>query len=813
MKTMKYFPLILMMLLSLFSIQSSQAAPIIEDDLSMGIATENSRGSVAILVIDDFGFDGLPLEYQEAQEGNCTVNPSGQGGRSRVTGMSVMVGFGRSRVTGMVEAAFANIPHGYLVYEKFIELFSSATRTVSTTGDGTFGLSWMGAIEAWEVDQGDPDTFLVQIDTGGYNTDVITSRISEAIHALAGDPWEIDRYVLNMSFGVVPCDLGDEYEAYREFIENEGDLQLMKQELLALMGGGADQEDLLSLADGLRPDAQKEYLLGLLRTHFAYGNSVSAVDWRLLEYDPLSDFLDNPSNYTGLDIHVVGIAAAGNHSKDYPFAPALWEGVVSVSAPPVSLEKPFDYSNAGEVMMDGVYRDYLGTSFAAPELSYHAAVYLLEGGFQYWVGSGTPTCSGSEGDSTPPLAYASESGPWDDLPLNDASQYYCGDFLMPGQHAGAAITPLVSSLTIWADSPRFPALAILGEEFKNRYDVEIIIEEMDFWDIQENFVLAASAGAGPDIVMGKNEWLGTFVPGGLVTKLSTSDWQADFAPAAVQAFDYEGAPYGVPFVFENVALFYNPDYAPYPPTTWEELSSIAAELQSAGVVELGFVLPAGLAYHFYPVQTAFGGYIFGSSSDGSYNFWDVGLDNDGSLAAAQWLENMLLSGLFSPGMDWETAHALFEQGKAAMIVTGPWVLGRFRDAGVNYAVAELPSEYAPGRPLVSSFGFMISSTSPDPLLAEVFLTDFVATETGMQMLFDAEGDKPSAYTSLLKYLVDPDLRAIGEAGMYGAPIPAHAQMPEIWEIWEGAFNQIVNQETSSKEAFYTAAEYIREIMP
>ena len=73
---------------------------------------------------------------------------------------------------------------------------------------------------------------------------------------------------------------------------------------------------------------------------------------------------------------------------------------------------------------------------------------------------------------------------------------------------------------------------------------------------------------------------------------------------------------------------YNTDLAPTPPTTFDEVKAMSQEIKDAGN-KYGFLTQTiGDPYHFYPIQTAFGGYIFGQNADGSYNAEDLGLNSD-----------------------------------------------------------------------------------------------------------------------------------------------------------------------------------------
>jgi len=332
---------------------------------------------------------------------------------------------------------------------------------------------------------------------------------------------------------------------------------------------------------------------------------------------------------------------------------------------------------------------------------------------------------------------------------------------------------MAPQLVIWADENRAPVMQELAEQFKEQYGVELVVQQVGFGDIREQFKVAGPAGEGPDIIIGAHDWLGELVVNGLVAPVDLGDKQSQFLDVALQAFTYDGELYGMPYLTENLA-----------------------------------VLQPGDAYHFYPIMTAFGGYVFGRDENGSYNPEDLGIDSEGTIAAAKWLDQMVKDGQLSPDVDWDTMHAMFENGEAAMFLTGPWALNRIRESGVNYAIAPIPDETSEGKPFLGVHGFMVSAFSKDPLLAQAFLTEFVATDEIMQQLFEAD-PRPSAYLPVREATDDPDIAAFGVAGQNADPMPAIPEMASVWEAWGNAITLVFQQQEDPEVAFKNAAEQIR----
>ena len=227
------------------------------------------------------------------------------------------------------------------------------------------------------------------------------------------------------------------------------------------------------------------------------------------------------------------------------------------------------------------------------------------------------------------------------------------------------------------------------------------------------------------------------------------------------------------------------------------------------MVSQAFIRQEGDPYHFFPIQTAFGGYVFGLTETG-YDPSDVGIDSEGSIAAITWLDEMYKAGHLKAGsaVDYDIMHAAFENGDAAMMITGPWALPRIRESGVPYAVANIPGEVQEAQPFLGVQGFMISAFSNDQLLAQTFLQEFVATQEAMQAIFDAD-PRPSAFLPVREAIADSDLAAFAAAGANGLAMPAIPEMSAVWAAWGDAVVLVSQQSEAPDAAFSNAAEQIR----
>ena len=367
-----------------------------------------------------------------------------------------------------------------------------------------------------------------------------------------------------------------------------------------------------------------------------------------------------------------------------------------------------------------------------------------------------------------------------------------------------------ATLRIWADDTRTPILLGLADEFLAEYNVELIVEDLGrVQDIRSQVIIAVPAGEGPDIYLGVHDWLGALVESGLVAPIDLGEKRDEFVESTLEAFTYtDGNLYGLPYASENLGFFYNTELVPEPPTTWEEVLEIGRQLKEEGKVQYAIAAADGGGYNTLPIQTAFGGYVFGQDENGAWNPSDVGLDSEGMVEAAAWMADAAAEGLMPNTFDYETAHSLFETGQIPFLMAGPWALDRIRASGVPYAISNFPDG---GVPFLGVQGFMVNPFSENVLLAQAFLTEFVATEELMQELYET-GLRPSAFKSVLETTDDPDLAAMGEAGIDAMPMPNIPEMGSMWSAWDNGLALSLSGEQPAEDAMADAAEQVRSLI-
>jgi arabinogalactan oligomer / maltooligosaccharide transport system substrate-binding protein len=367
-----------------------------------------------------------------------------------------------------------------------------------------------------------------------------------------------------------------------------------------------------------------------------------------------------------------------------------------------------------------------------------------------------------------------------------------------------AVEP-AGTLRIWADDTRAPILQNLAPQVLEAYNLELVVELKSA--IRDDFQVAAPLGEGPDIIVIAHDQAGTLVSNGLLATVDMAGKEADFAPKSLEACTFDGELYCMPYATENMAFFYNTDMVETAPATWEEVLTVGRELVEAG--ETTYVMAVtGTTYDAYPLFTSLGGYIFGQDENGNWNPEDLGIDSEGMIAGVQWLADGVANGDFPADWDWANNHALFETGEAPFIMAGPWALGRLRESGIPYAISNFPDG---GYPFAGTQGFFINAQSDNVLLAQAFLSEFIANVDTQMALYEV-GQRPPAYLPALEQVDDPDLVAMAAAGENATMMPAIPAMGSVWGNWNDAVVLARDGKQDAEAAMLDAGAKIRALI-
>jgi arabinogalactan oligomer/maltooligosaccharide transport system permease protein len=174
-------------------------------------------------------------------------------------------------------------------------------------------------------------------------------------------------------------------------------------------------------------------------------------------------------------------------------------------------------------------------------------------------------------------------------------------------------------------------------------------------------------GSGPDVFIRPHNELGEFHDEKILRTIDRAT--LPFAPEAylgklLDGLSIEGSLYGYPLTYKGLFQFYNTELCPDgPPRDSTELEGWKQKLPS-GVVP--FVYDASNPFFHAPFFIGAGGTVFGDDGRTFTLFEEPGL------TSYRWPGEWRRSGVLPPEPNYNEMIRLFQSGKAATIIVGPW---------------------------------------------------------------------------------------------------------------------------------------------
>jgi arabinogalactan oligomer/maltooligosaccharide transport system substrate-binding protein len=352
------------------------------------------------------------------------------------------------------------------------------------------------------------------------------------------------------------------------------------------------------------------------------------------------------------------------------------------------------------------------------------------------------------------------------------------------------------TLTVWVDDTRSGPVKKVAETFEADTGVTVKFVQKDFGKIRDDFISQVPTGQGPDIIVGAHDWLGKLVQNGVVAPIELGDKAGDFLDVSVEAMSYEGTLYGLPYSVENIGLVRNNALVTEPtPDTFDALVEQAKAVGTEHSVLIQQDETDGDPYHLYPLQTSFGAPVFAQDDTGAYDGSQLAMDTEQGRAFAAYVGKLGAEGVLKTTVSGDIAKEAFLQGTAPYMITGPWNVGDFVDAGMDVSIEAIPSAGGgESQPFVGVQGFFISAKSENALLANEFVVNYLGTEDVQLALYEAGGRAPALSAAVDMIADDPVVAGFAEVGKNGVPMPSIPAMDSVWSDWGATQVAIINQQ-------------------
>ncbi len=304
-------------------------------------------------------------------------------------------------------------------------------------------------------------------------------------------------------------------------------------------------------------------------------------------------------------------------------------------------------------------------------------------------------------------------------------------------------------------------------------------------------------GSLPDATSADLPWTNLIRAGKVVDLtpfLDGPDWEGDgrwrdtFLPGALDTWTLDGRTHGLPLaqsawtLFYNKALFRERGWAPA--RTWDEFFGLCARIREEGVAPIA--LPGVYLRYGDAFLRAAHHSLAGAAGWRAYNALEPGARTDPRFVRAAETFRRVTDGNLLPGWEGMThtaAQLAFLQGRAAMVVSGSWLVNEMRGkfpegfelGAVNFPVFDEPG--AAGDPTAvqgsNEFFFVFASDDPERVRATVDFLRFLTSRERAEAFVRAT-DSPVAVRGIPRELFSPRMRdtadlLAGARASFGVP--------------------------------------------
>lgn len=157
-------------------------------------------------------------------------------------------------------------------------------------------------------------------------------------------------------------------------------------------------------------------------------------------------------------------------------------------------------------------------------------------------------------------------------------------------------------------------------------------------------------------------------------------------------------------------------------------------------------------------------------------------------------------------LNWDSVHGEFVNGNVAYMIGGPWEIGEIKDGaaanGFEWGITTIPTINGK-QPYTFSGNIIacISAYTKYPAEARQ-VTDFLASEEGLQILFDTTGRIPALKDASVinGVMEDPYVSGILAQAQYSEAMPTIVEFSKYWAPAETMFRSVWDGLVTPEEA-------------
>ncbi len=324
----------------------------------------------------------------------------------------------------------------------------------------------------------------------------------------------------------------------------------------------------------------------------------------------------------------------------------------------------------------------------------------------------------------------------------------------------------------------------------------------------DKITAAVPRGKGPDVFIFAQDRLGGWIAAG--NTVEPLDFFLDdkikgrYLKTTLDAMTYQGTVYGLPLNFKTLTLIYNKKLVTTPPKTTGEMVALAKKHTNAASGRFGLVYWYSDFYYHAALMNGFGGGVFAGRKPT--------MNSPQNIQSLDLLRKWMGLGIMPEEPSTALITSLFNDGKAAMVLSGPWFLGEIKD-GVDYGLAPLPkideAGGKPMRPWITVEGVYIAAPSKNKDAAYDFIQYLTDVPAGKVLALEGRQTPANkAVYSDPKIAADPILKAFRQQVDTAVPMPNLPEMTMVWSPATTAMNTVVKKTATPKQAMDNAQQEV-----
>lgn len=366
-----------------------------------------------------------------------------------------------------------------------------------------------------------------------------------------------------------------------------------------------------------------------------------------------------------------------------------------------------------------------------------------------------------------------------------------------------------AELTLWTENVKYGEN--IAKAFNEKYPkVKVNVEEAPgMGGSMEKLELDGPAGIGPDVLIVPHDKVTSGIESGIITSFNekvTNELKDKVMENALKVVSNEGKVYGAPVSIETQTMFYNKDLVSHPAKDFNEIFEDAKNYNDEKENLFTFLFNPNYFYDAYSIISADGFSLFGPNNDDEKN---PTFDSEEFLKG---LENLSKFNEIIPinakDLKDTSVPAQFKSGKVKYILGGPWNIQDFKNAGINYGVALIPTINGKTTKTMGGVQAACVSAYTNYPNASMELAKFMAEEEGAQILYDSDYKitalKDDSKINGLNE--DTVLKTFVEQFKTAVPTPTVGRMPYISQMGESVLATVFNGQLSAEDGVKKATE-------